>query len=195
MSWIQDFGWKKKAETLRMTMLSAGHQVAIEIQPGLANILQMFKRTAVTKDGTMLLEEIRKVANDPIQVLWEPGQILGWSLNVTMYRKGDEIWWLVHAQRKDDRQTPSEKDVSLLDKVLEHLGANPVEDMIIGPSSSPPGEPALAFGWWTWRNVAPLFEVQVNKDRKGKDAIRIVRLGAEESDGYARIELKGAPPR
>jgi hypothetical protein len=60
--------------------------------------------------------------------------------------------------------------------------------MIIGPRSSPSGEPWLPFGWWTWQNRWPLFAIQVNKNKKrDQDKIRIVPLGTRETEGYQAI--------
>jgi len=183
---MMDFGWKMKAERLRMVILSGGHQLARELPPGISKLLEIFARVAETGDGRGLQEEIAGAPQDGHKPLWEPIEIHGWKIQATMYRRDDQLWWLVHAERKNER-TPSDKDVKLLDKVLEHLGAEPSRHMIIGPRSSPAGEPALPFGWWTWQNGWLLYEIQVNKDKSDREKIRIVPLGTRETDGYTSL--------
>jgi len=185
-------GWLKKAETLRMVLLSGGHQMAKELPPGIVKMLHAFEEAAQTGDGTHLsgvLAEINREHADDPKPLWEPAEIYGWHFDVTFYRRDDELWWLCHATRKNEFPLPSDKDLAFLDKVLKHLGCDPKTDTVIGPTSSPPGHDRLQFGWWTWRNVAPLYELQVNKAKKGRDMMRIVRLGAPESEGYVSVDL------
>ncbi len=185
---MMNFNWKKKAEHLRMVILSGAHQLAKELPPGLAQILATFARVAATGDGRGLQEEITSVPADEAKPLWEPAEIYGWSLQATMYLSRDQqLWWLVHAERRNGK-IPSPKDIVILDKILERLGADPRRDVIIGPRSSPPGEEPLPFGWWTWFNRAALYEIQVNKQKKGQDAIRIVPLGTRETDGYQSLD-------
>lgn len=183
-----DFGWKNKAERLRMTILSAGHQPAKEMPVGIFKILDLFRRVAQTGDGSTLQEEMNRIEPDVETPLWEPIEIHGWKIKATMYLQDGQLWWLVHASRRSER-SPSEKDIVFLDKILDHLGAQPKRHMIIGPTSSPPGEPALPFGWWTWLNREPLYEVQVNKGKKGLEMMRIVPLGTRPSDGYKFVDL------
>jgi hypothetical protein len=197
-----DFGWKQKAERLRMVILSAGHRLAKELPPGISKTLAIFGRVAKSGDGTGLQEEMdvihRDYANEA-KPIWEPIEIYGWKIEATLYltrveRDGSikdlngQLWWLVHAARRNEKE-PSDKDVAFLDKVLAHLGADPKRDMIIGPSSSSAGEPALSFGWWTWFNRSSLYEIQVNKHKKkDKDKFRVVPLGTRETDGYQSID-------
>jgi hypothetical protein len=187
------FGWKTKAERLRMVILSAAHQLAKELPPGMSKILAIFARVAKSGgDGTLLQQEIAAVIKDHAdepKPLWEPIEIYGWSIEATLYLQNGQLWWLLHAVRRNERE-PSDKDIAFLDKVLDHLGADPKRDMIIGPSSTPPGgERPLLFGWWTWFNRGPLFEIQANKDKKkDKEKIRIVPLGTRPSDGYQSLD-------
>jgi hypothetical protein len=182
-----DFGWRKKAEHLRMVILSAGHRVARELPPGISRILELFARVVQTGDGRDLQAELARVPPDIVPPLWEPADIYGWKVQATMYLRDGSLWWLVHAARKNER-TPSEKDLVFLDKILDCLGAVPARHVIIGPRSSPPGEELLPFGWWTWQNRDQLYDVQVNKDKKrAADKIRIVPLGTRETDGYSAI--------
>jgi hypothetical protein len=119
-------------------------------------------------------------------MLWEPIEVHGWKIQATMYLREGQLWWLVHAIRKNERE-PTEKDTGFLDKVLGHLGAEPDRHAIIGPRSSPPGEPPLPFGW-AWRNGWLLYEIQVNKNKKRNEGkIRIVPLGTRETDGYTSL--------
>ena len=187
-----DLGWKNKAERLRAVIVSAAHQIAKELPPGTVAILDLFRRTARTGDGSNL-----KAAFDQICVahaneqppLWEPVDIYGWKIQATLYLQNGQHWWLLNAVRRNEKE-PSTKDVAVLDKVLGHLGADPKRDMIIGPLSSPDGEPLMVFGWWTWFNRWPLFEVQVNKAKRGQDAMRIVPHGTRASDGYQAVDLR-----
>ncbi len=187
-----DFGWKKKTEKLRMVILSGGHQLARELPAELSRILDVFRRTHQTKDGSALQAEIaRGVPQGPSasseKMLWEPTEIHGWKIEATMYLREAQLWWLVYAFRENER-SPTEKDIAFLDKVLGHLGAEPDRHAIIGPRSSPPGEPPLPFGWWTWRNGWLLYEIQVNKEKlRDEDKIRIVPRGTRETDGYTTL--------
>jgi hypothetical protein len=186
MAW--DFGWKKQAERLRMVILSAGHQGAKELQPGISKIMTFFRRAAETGDGSMLQDEMERIPPDVEKPLWEPIEVHGWKIEATMYRQNGQLWWLLSARRRNER-VPNDNDIVFLNKVLDYLGADPKRDMIIGPSSSPAGEPALPFGWWTWFNRHPLYEIQVNKDKKkDQDKIRIVPLGTRETDGYQSLD-------
>ena len=190
------FGWRKKAEILRMVILSGCHQLAKELPAGLAKILELFRRAAETEDGSTLQEEIAKLPDTPEseRPLWEPIEVHGWKIQVTMYLDNGQLWWLAYARHRNENE-PSENDIKFLSKILEHLGADPKRDMVIGPSSSPAGKPALPFGWWTWFNRMSLYEIQVNKNKKGKEKIRIVPLGAAETDGYQSLDdlVKRAP--
>lgn len=185
-----DFGWKKKADRLKMVILSGAHQRAAELPPGIAAILDLFRRVAADGGGTDVKGEFDRIcathANEP-NPLWEPADIYGWKIQATFYRQDDKLWWLFHAVRRNEKE-PSDKDIGFLDKVLDHLGADPKRHAIISPRSSPPGEPRLVFGWWTWQNRWPLFDIQVNKDKKrDADKIRIVPLGTRETDGYTSL--------
>ena len=190
---MMDFGWKKKTERLRVVIVSAAHQMAKDLPAGTAAVLDLFKRVA--KDGgggPNLKEEFDQLCiahtNEP-QPLWEPVDIYGWKIQATMYLQSGQHWWLLHAVRRNEKE-PSDKDIAVLDKVLDHLGADPNRDTIIGPRSSPAGEPRMVFGWWTWFNRWPLFEFQVNKAKRGQNAMRIVPLGTRATDGYQSVDLR-----
>jgi hypothetical protein len=189
-----DFGWKKKAERLRMVILSGAHQLAKELPLGLSKVLAIYRRVhqdgGILGGGPALMQEIQTALaahpDDP-GLLWEPIDVHGWQIQATLYLRDDKLWWLVSAQRKTDRE-PSEIDVRILDKVIDHLGGVPDRHVIIGPRSNPVGEDRLAFGWWTWQNRHQLFDIQVNKDKKrDRDKLRIVPLGTRENDGYKSI--------
>lgn len=189
-----DFGWKRKVEHLRMVILSGAHQGARELPPGLSEILALLERVAAEGGGIdpqRELEAICRAHPDDPRLLWEPLEVYGWKVQATLYRREGALWWLVHAVRKNERE-PTVKDVTLLDKILGGLGADPRRHMIIGPTSSPPGKPALPFGWWSWQNRGPLYEIQVNKDATEK--IRIVPLGSRETDGYQTLDVKNGDP-
>jgi hypothetical protein len=197
---MMDFGWKKKAAQLRMVILSAGHQLAKELPPAVSKTLEIFARVSKTGDGSGMQEEMDRLNRehpDGAKLLWEPIEVHGWKIQATLYLKEDQLqpqpcdqslWWLVRAVRKNER-APSDKDIVFLDKILDHLGAEPTRNMIIGPRSTPDGERVrLFFGWWTWQNRWPLFDVQVNKDKKrDADKIRIVPLGSRETEGYTAL--------
>jgi len=190
-----NFGWKKKAEQLRVVILSAAHQMAKDLPPGTAAILDLFRRTAKTGDGSDLKEEFDRVcvayADEP-QPMWEPIDVYGWKIQATLYLQNGQLWWLLHAVRRNERD-PSDKDIAILDKILEHLGADPKRDMIIGPLSGPVAEPGrIPFGWWTWFNTWKLYEIQVNKAKRGQDVTRLVPHGTPASDGYQSIDLNDA---
>lgn len=194
---MMNFGWKKKIERLRMVIVSTAHPLAKELPPGLSEILAAFGRVAASGDASDLQQEIARIRGqliDPNEILplWEPEAVYGWRIQATMYLRDGELWWLVHAARANER-TPSETEISLLNKVLEHLGCQPKRHAIIAPTSSPPGEPPLPFGWWTWQNRSPLYEVQVNPNKKSdREKIRIVPLGSRASDGYEPLPIDRA---
>lgn len=187
-----DFGWKKKADLLKMVILSAGHQLAVELPTGLAKMLALFERVAQTGDGRGMQEEMQQLRRDYSEEpkpMWEPAEIYGWKIQATLYRRSDQLWWLVHAVRKNET-APLDKHIAILEKVLDHMGAVPSRHAIIGPRSGPLGEPPLPFGWWTWENRHPLYTVQLNKEKKrDHEKIRIVPLGSRETDGYESINL------
>jgi len=188
---MMDFGWKNKAERLRVVIVSGAHQLAKELPAGIVAILDLFRRTARTGDGSSLKEEFDRICvthTNEQPPLWEPVDIYGWKIQATMYLQSGQPWWLLHAVRRNEKE-PRAKDIAVLDKVLDHLGADPKRDMIIGPLSSPDGEPLMVFGWWTWFNRWPLYEIQTNKEKRGKDAMRIVPLGTRASDGYQAVDL------
>ena len=90
---------------------------------------------------------------------------------------------------------PTEKEVGFLEKAVEMMGGDPARHVIIGHRSNVSSDPGLlGFGWWTWKNIDALYEVQVHKDKKGKDAIRIVPSGSRAADGYEKIDLKNVEP-
>jgi hypothetical protein len=187
-----NLGWKKKAAHLRMVILSGAHQLAKELPPGLSKILDLYAHAVRTSDARDLQQKMERVIadhpDDP-KPLWEPAEIYGWKLNATMYLRDEKLWWLVHAERRSERE-PSEKDVGFLDKVIDLLGGEPTRHAIIGPRSSPLGRERLPFGWWTWQNRAELFDIQLNKDKKrDQDKIRIVPLGTRETDGYTSLRM------
>jgi hypothetical protein len=196
---VMDFGWKKRAERLRMVILSGAHQLAKELPPGISGALDIFRRVArdggTPGGGPALMREIEEAfaahPDDP-KPLWEPIEVHGWKIMATMYLQDAKLWWLVHAARKNEG-VPSDKAIGFLDKVLDHLGAEPTRHAIIGPRSSPEGEPALPFGWWTWQNRGQLFDIQVNKNkRRDADKLRIVPLGTRETDGYVSFHASAS---
>ncbi len=186
-----DFGWKKKAELLRGVLLSGAHQLAKDLPPGFAKFLETFRQVAKSGDERYLedLAHLDRDYPDEPRPRWEPAEIYGWKIAATGYLQRGQLWWLLHAIRHDGKD-PSAKAIAVLDKVLDHLGADPKRDMIIGPYSGPADEPGLLpFGWWTWFNRSPLFEVQINKHKKkAKDMLRIVPLGEPETDGYQSLD-------
>lgn len=190
-----DLGWKKKTDRLRMAILSAGHQIAKELPPGMAKILELFRQAHRTKDGSHLMGDIERVPRDvePRPMLWEPIEVHGWMIAASMYLQNGQLWWIVQARRCKEKSYhsalgTSAKDIVFLHKVLEHLGADLERDVIIGPNSSPPGEPPLPFGWWTWFNRDPLYDVQV-KGQGTAAQLRIVPIGSREDDGFTSVDL------
>ena len=187
-----EFGWKKKAERLKMVILSAAHRGAKELPPGVRKGLAIFRRAAETGGASGLEEEcdqIERDYGDEKKLTWEPIDLYGWNIVATMYLQDGQLWWLAHAVRKNEK-SPSDKEVAILNKVLEHLGAQPKRHVIIGPGSSPAGHEVLPFGWWTWQNRDLLYDIQVNKDKKrDRDKIRIVPLGTRATDGFETLDL------
>jgi hypothetical protein len=191
---MMNFGWKRKAEQRRMALLSAGHQMAKEMPAVISRTLEIFTRISVTGDATGAQEALAQIPEDTAatKLLWEPIEIYGWKIQATFYLQSGQLWWLLRAVRRNEK-APSEKDIVFLDKILDHLGADPTRNMIIGPRSSPAGEEQLHFGWWTWFNRWPLYEVQVNKAKRGQDMTRLVPHGTRATEGYQSIDLSGDP--
>lgn len=183
---MMEFGWKAKAEHLRMVILSSAHQIARELPSGLARALEIFAR------GRSIAEALSDLPLDEHKPHWALIEVHGWKIKATMYRRDHQLWWLLRASRKNKR-APSEKDVVFLDKILGHLGAEPDHHEIIGPRTvvvedgrTPP------VGWWTWRNGWLLYEVQVNEAKKrDQDKVRVVPFGTPETDGYVRLPPPG----
>jgi hypothetical protein len=211
MSWAQSFGWKKKANQLSGVLLSFAHQMAKELAPAFEKILDLYRELDLNKgrgeayqsDFQKRMDQCASTLTDADRPLWEPIEIHGWKIEATLYLKNGQHWWLLHAVRKRET-SPSDNDLVFLNKVLEHLGCDPERNMIIGPKTKAWAAMAdddaheerrahgrddhMPFGWWTWCNRAPLFEVQVNKDKKNKkDMLRFVPLGTPEADGYVRM--------
>lgn len=197
-------GWQRKADVLRGVMLSAGHQLARPLDPGIQALMDAYRDAAKTSEDTPNLRQKLDTAkglieNDPKSQIWEPvhdkrgepSHIYGWHFNATMYLENDQLYWLLHAQRPRDAM-PTDNELGFLRKVVEHLGADIVRDQIIGPWS-PNGD--SRFGWWTWFNQWPLVEIQSRKARPGATApdLRYVPLGTPPSDGYERIDMTKPP--
>lgn len=182
-----------------MVVLSGGHQLAQTLPPGIAAVLAIFARVAAQGGSHGDLQQeiqgaLAAYPEDP-KPLWEPIEIYGWKIHATLYRQDEKLWWLVHAERKNEK-TPDPKDIAFLDKILHELGAEPKRHLIIGPTSSPRGEPALPFGWWTWQNRWPLYEIQINKHaRRDKEKIRIVPLGTRATEGYQTVDVSNVSPK
>src|SRR4029077_19665041 len=119
---MMNIGWQKKAERLRRVILAGGHQIARELPSGVLRMLELFARAAKTGDGCGLQEEMTRLPPDEYKPLWEPMEAYGWKIFATLYLRDGNLWWLVHAVRKNEA-VPSDKDIGLLDKILDHLGA------------------------------------------------------------------------
>jgi hypothetical protein len=188
-----EMNWLKKAETFRMVLVSGGHQMAKPLGDGMLKILHALEDAAHGKDVSGLESLANRVAEehaDEPKPLWEPVDIYGWGLTACFYRNTNHgLWWLARAIRKD-MKSPTDKDLAFLDKVLKHLGCDQTKDTIIGPLNAPTGTPRLPFGWWTWQNKFPLYEIHVNKNVSKKKMVRVVRVGAAEADGYVRVDLE-----
>jgi hypothetical protein len=182
-------GWQKKALTLREVLLSAGHQVARELPSSISTMLELYREAAKTGDLTQLEAFIAEPRDEKeSKPMWEPASIYGWEIQATFYRLDGKLWWLVRAERRGGRE-PTEKDIGMLDKVLDLLGAQPMRDMVIGPRSNCASDGFLAFGYWTWPNRHQLNEIQV-KGKKGQDiTMRIVPHGTRPTDGYESVDL------
>lgn len=183
---MMDFGWKKKAERLRMTLLSAGHQLAKPL-PKVNWGLEVLRRAAETGDTSFLQQEMLQIPSDTEKPLWEPLEIYGWNVHATLYLDNGQLWWLLHAARKDARP-PNENATRFLEKILGHLGADPERDKIIGPRNGAEENPPLPFGWWRWFNRWPLYEVQIKGTGKHA-AMRVVPIDTPASDGYERLDM------
>ncbi len=187
------FGWRKKADQLRMVLLVAGHPLAKELAPGLREMLDAFRDVAKgSADASARAQEVwRRVSATPLtdaeRPLWEPMEIHDWAFQATFYRvpnHPDQLWWLVRASHENE-QPPTDKEIAWLDKILEYLGADPVRDLLCGPRTPPPpGSPRYPFGWWSWLNRDPLFEIHIHPTKTGRDHIRYVPAGTRPSDGY-----------
>ena len=185
-------GWKKKAEKLRMIILSA--DLDQPLSPAMAESFELqrgFRKGQI--DLPRLQSEMARLQPQLKQWdgLWEPfsdmrgepQSVYGWMINATMYQLNDQNWWLVRAERKPSDKMP-EKDVLMLSKVIEVLGGHIEHDALSVGALEDNALEGVPF-MWTWFNQAPLYEVQVSKARKN---IRVVPRGAPESDGYVRME-------
>jgi hypothetical protein len=191
-------GWKKKAEKLRMIILSC--DLDQPISPEMAESFDLMRKV---RKGQIDLEEFRRAEAKlqphlkPWEGLWEPfsdmrgepQSFYGWAIEAAMCQLNDHNWWLVRAERMvRGADTLPGKDVAMLGKVIEVLGGHIEHDALsVGEleDNALEGVPFL----WTWFNQAPLYEVQVSALRKD---IRVVPRGAPESDGY--IKMKNVIP-
>lgn len=182
-------GWKKKAEKLRMIILSA--EIDLPLPPELAHVFEVMRRF---RKGQADTEALQRAIDAPVEVpqwLWEPfsdmrGEpqpIYGWMINATMYQLNGQNWWLVSAERRPSNTLP-EKDMLMLGKVLDVLGGHIEHDALSIGALDDNAREGVPF-MWTWFNQAPLYEVQVSKAKKD---IRIVPRGAPESNGYAKLK-------
>lgn len=190
-----DFGWKKKAELLRRVIVSAAHPLAKDLAPGLRKTLDLFREVAKNgghpKGGDGMLDEIEAFSiSEEERPIWEPAEIGGWDIQATLYTDNGQLWWLCRVVRKDER-APKPNHLAMLTRILEHLGADVLRDSIIAPTSAPPGEELLPFGWWAWFNRHPLLDVQVNPAAKrDRDKIRVVPMGTPAADGYIPLDRR-----
>jgi hypothetical protein len=193
-------GWKKKAEKLRMIILSA--EIDQPLSPELAenfDVMRQFRKGKIDFDQMQLAMaklEQQSRAQSSEKWLWEPfsdmrgepQSVYGWTINATMYQLNNQNWWLVRAERRPCDRIP-EKEVLMLGSVLDVLGGHIEHDALsVGELEDNMSE-GIPF-MWTWFNQAPLYEVQVSKAKKN---IRVVPRGAPESDGYTKMDL-GKPP-
>jgi hypothetical protein len=164
---MMGIGWKWKTIVLRSTMLSRAHQDAGALTPMLAKSIAVYHRQAeqggVASENVEAVAELARIVEehdrDP-KPTWGRATIYGWTIGATMYRMDGQLWWLLHATHGsgDNMTSPNDKDVAMLHKILNELGAEPMRDMIIGPESkatarSADGEEVpLPIGWWTWIN-------------------------------------------
>lgn len=190
------FGWKGKVDRFKMILLSAGHQSAKELPPSVQRVLELFREAVATgnpKDASAEIDKLPPLARED-RMLHEPISIGGWDITASMYlsSKTHRLHWLVRGVRRNE-STPTPKDIVFLEHVITRLGGNPVDDMIIGPrtvTADHPTEP-LPFGWWSWLNQAPLYEVQC-KGRGNKATVRVVPMGTPATDGWVRLDLSSS---
>jgi len=182
MSWVQDFGWKKKAERLRM-MILAGAPL-FEIDPLMLRTLETMRKGLRGQSSRDEFEQtLGELNTSPPSAgssfLWEPIDIYGWAVSATMYLLDGKPWWLVRATHK--KPQPSDKEITMVEKVVGHLGADPVRDRIMNTSFD-----AHGYGmWWTWINQTQLYEFQT--DRQTKD-FRVVPEGTPVPVGWERVD-------
>lgn len=190
------FGWKPKGQFLRNVMLAAGWQYAKPLAFPVAQTLEILREGVAGDIGKTWEQTVARLdalpsITDTERPKWEQQQFGVWDVQVTFYTKDevpDQYWWLVRAvsSRVGNDNPVRPKDIANLRQILEFLGSRPDDDTIIAPWSSPTNN-MFALGYWTWRNVAPLEEIQVHETKKG--AMRRVRRGTPESHGFKRVDL------
>lgn len=182
-------GWKKKAERLKTIVLTGGHQLAQELSPSCVEIFALLRKAAGQgADIAQISNDINRVTGSAstVPMVSEPLDAYGWRIRATLYKERHQFWWLVHAERAKLTEPPRPRDIVILHNIIAHLGGDPERDMMIGPTSSPEGEPALPFGWWTWINQHTLLEMQ-GKGTGRSTQLRIVPVGSPETDGFRRM--------
>lgn len=82
-------------------------------------MLAAFGRFAACGERADLQQSLSKIGTIPVdsKPIWEPMEVYGWKVDATMYRRDEQFWWLVHAERKNETE-PRNKDIAVLDKVL-----------------------------------------------------------------------------
>lgn len=181
-----DFGWKKKAERLRMIVLSGAP--LFEIDPLMLRTLETMRRglrgQASSDEFESTLTDLKAPENEPKpnepRMVWEPIDLYGWNIAATMYLLDGKPWWLVRATHK--KAEPSTKEFNRVELVAEHLGADPRRDRIMNTTF---GEPNGYGMWWTWINQSPLYEIHTNDTTKDW---RVVLEGTPTAPGYQRID-------
>lgn len=190
-------GWKKKAEKLRLIILSVRIEQPLSLE--MAEIfegMRQFRKEQI--DAAQLEAKYRELesrqSSEP-RWMWEPfsdmrgepQSVYGWTINATMCQLNGQNWWLVRAERMPSDKL-ADKDVVMLGRVLDVLGGHIEHDALSVGDLEDNVRAGVPF-MWTWFNQAPLYEIQTNKDKKKpKEMIRIVPLGAAESDGYTRLD-------
>jgi hypothetical protein len=189
--------WKKKTEKLRLLILSN------EIDQPLPDMAaEMFDAQRRFRKGEIDVESLQRTfetvgTSAPHRFIWEPFSdlvgdpqtIYGWTINVAMYQRDNQNWWLVRVERRPTNALLA-KDKKMLGKILEVLGGHIEHDALSISTLEDCVQEGVPF-MWTWINQAPLYETQLNATTK---VLRIVPRGTIEADGFVRMPVIRADP-
>lgn len=193
MPFILTPGWLKKASKLRATVACIPDGEIKDLSPSMSDMIdamRAYRRGTITEDEAFrrcTAAELAGRAEPHIERLHEPADIYGWQIKATLVRWHDKVCWLVVVDRPS--RTCTGKDLAMLGKVMVALGSDDPKRDQVSVGGDPDelarrGSPII----FAWPNTDQLLDVHVNKEKRGKDLMRIVPRGSRPTDGYENLD-------